>query len=218
MRKPHLLGVMVAVSLIMLPLTLRADSVSLNGVVTITPDSTLGSCAAGSTACQDVAFSGVTVVNPVVPSSDVSIIGALVSLPGLGLGWNGTTVTFDPSTGPFSMSYGANSLSGTVAWESLSAPGASEFQFNLGLSNLVNVGTDQIFSDLAAYGGNGTLTFQLPGGPQNLSQLFANTSTLQTGLSGTISTTPEPSGMALMSEGLIGLGVLAYFRLRRYAK
>ncbi len=221
MRKPNLLGVTLVVSLMMAPLALRADSMSLNGAITITPDNTLGSCAAGATACQDVAFTAVTVVNPVAPSSDAAIIGAPVTLPDIGLGWNGATVTFYPSTSPFSISYGANTLSGYITWQSLSGPGAGAFQFDLGLSNLASVGTDQIFNDFAAYGGSGTLSFQFPSGPQDISQLFQNTSTQQTAVLGTISTpsaTPEPSGMALMSEGLMGLGVLAYFRLRRYAK
>jgi hypothetical protein len=207
----HLVAV-AAVATAVAPVALRGDTINLNGVVTITPDGTLGSCAAGSTACQDFSFSGTTVVNPVSPS-DPGIIGATVTLPAFGLGWNGTSPTFDPSTGAFSMSYGANSLTGTISWEAISGSGGA-FAINVGLSNMVNTGTDPIFMNFASSVAGGILTFQLPNGPQNLSQLFASTSTQQTSLSGTL-VTPEPASMALMGGGLIGLGLLARKRGKR---
>lgn len=215
------LGLAVVASAMMIVGSTKANAgpattvFNLNGVVTITPDGTLGSCAVGSTACQDVFFSNTTVVLPVTPS-DPAIIGATVTLPGFGLGWNGTTATYDPTSGVFSMSSGANSLSGTISWGSISG-GSGDFALNVGLSNMVNVGTDPNFMDFAATSGDGILTFPLPDGPQNLSQLFASSSTQQTSLSGTFSvrSAPEPGSLALMGGGLLALLLLLRGRRSR---
>jgi hypothetical protein len=188
-----------AVAATVAPVALRGDSINLNGVVTITPDGTPGSFAAGSTACQDFPFSGTTIVNPVSPSSDSGIIGATVSLPGFGLGWNGTSSTFDPTMGAFSVSYGANSLSGEITWESIAGSGGA-FAIKVGISNMVDTGTDPIFMNFASRVAGGILTFSLPSGPQNLSQLFASTTTQQTSLSGTLVTSVPFSAFSAKLE------------------
>jgi hypothetical protein len=203
------LAAVMAVGAVSVSLTMRADTINIGGVVNISPDSTLMSCAAGSTYCQDFSFSNLAVVQPVDPSSDTAIVGAVVTLPWFGLGWNGSMVTFAPPSGTVMVSYSGNSLTGTLTWTKFLATGSGGYQADLGLSNMMQTGTDPIFADFASTGvGNGVLTLQFTGMPQTLTDLFQNQNNLSTSLSGTLST-PEPASMALMGGGLIALSLVA---------
>lgn len=213
-----LLSLIAAVAVVMAAasVTSKADSIQLAGLINFTPTAT-SNCTSSPSGCQDVTFSGLRVL-ATNPSEAVS--SSSVSFPTFDLGWSGSAATFNPTSGPLSISInGSSALTGTIAWEGLSTMGVGGFQLNVGLNGLTGGGSDAVLQSFAANGqGSGILTFQFT--TANLTSVMSlvdsSVALPNNSVSATL-TTPEPASLGLFGIGLLGLAFAYRRRLKALA-
>ncbi|HEV2417775.1 MAG TPA: hypothetical protein VGX94_08230, partial [Terriglobia bacterium] len=161
-RSFKLLSLIAAVAVVMMAasVTSKADSIQIAGLISFTPIAS-SSCTSSSSGCQDVTFSNLSVL-ATDPSEAVNSSTSPVSFPTFNLGWSGSAATFNPTSGPLSITInGSNVLTGDVAWEGLMATGSGGFQLDVGLNGLTGGGSDSVLQSFALNGqGSGILTFQ----------------------------------------------------------
>lgn len=216
-RNLKLLGLVAVVAFVMTAAsaTSKADDLQIGGLINFNPVAS-SDCTTSPSGCQAVSFGNLS-VEATNPSEAVS--SSSVSFPTFDLGYSGTAATFNPTSGPLSISLNGSTLTGNIGWENLVATGTGGFQLEVSLDGLTGGGSDPILGAFASHGqGNGLLTFQFTmQGMTSVSSLVASTVALpNNSVSATLST-PEPASLCLFGTGLLGLGLLLRRRLQAAA-